>query len=158
VPRAIDEGDVSEELHLGLAGGAFCGILLAGSVGPKAVGSGALDALVELGVSVPKLDGDVSDLFFEMLNCVHSGDSPDEGRLSMGHMTDGSDVNRGLSGDDLWRQRGQGVDVQVGQVLNGEVVLGLDLFEVFSDDLLFGEGDVGVFAFFYHSVVFITIY
>ncbi len=41
----------------------------------------------------------------------------------MGHVADGLDVDGGLTADDFWRQGCQLRDVQVGQILLGEVRL-----------------------------------
>ena len=79
VSRAIYEGDVPEQLHLGAAGGAECSVLLVRGIGVEAVWSGTLDALVELGICVTQLDCDVPDLLLEMLDSVYSRDCTHKG-------------------------------------------------------------------------------
>ncbi|GIX66298.1 HVA22-like protein, putative [Babesia caballi] len=108
VPRAVHEGDVALELHLVPAAGPQAQrlILLAAAVRLVAVRGRALRvrALVDLGVGVPQLDGDVALLFVLEADRMHAGQRVDHRRLSVGDVTDSADVDGSLPADDLGRQ------------------------------------------------------
>ena len=63
---AIDEGNVSDEEKGRIAawGGALGRVLLLGAKRLEALGRGTSGALVQLGVRIAELDGDVSEAFF----------------------------------------------------------------------------------------------
>ena len=63
---AIDKRDVSHQEELRLAELAFSIILLVGAIRLVGLWSWAFGALVQLGVGISELDGDVSDFFLLM--------------------------------------------------------------------------------------------
>lgn len=80
--------------------------LLVALVRPVACWPGALGvvALIDLCVGVTELDGNISLQFVLETDGLDTGDGLDDGTLSMSDMTNGTDVDGGLSGDDLRRQ------------------------------------------------------
>lgn len=112
--RAVNERDVT--LQPVFASTAFTlarwiNLLLA-LVRPVACRARALwvVALVDLCVRVTKLDGDVPLQLVLETDCLHAGDGLDDCRLSVGDVTDSSNVDSGLARDDLgrqWVQRGE---------------------------------------------------
>ena len=100
-------------------------VLLAGA--HRRVAHGTLATLVlrpvDLGVGVTQLDRDVPLQFVLEPDGLHPREGLDHSRLSVGHMTDCADVDGRLTGDDLGRERGQLLDVEVVQVLLCQVRL-----------------------------------
>ncbi|OSS54826.1 hypothetical protein B5807_01369 [Epicoccum nigrum] len=115
VAGAVDERDVALEAVLALAALALAGgvDLLLALVGPVACRARALGvvALVDLGVGVAELDGDVALELVLEADRLHARDGLDHGRLAVGDVADGADVDGGLARDDLGRQRGEGAEV-----------------------------------------------
>lgn len=69
--------------------------------------------LVDLGVGVTQLDGNVSDQLVLETNSLDTRDGLDDGGLSVSDVADGANVDGSLSGDNLGRQRSQAGDVEV---------------------------------------------
>ena len=63
--------------------------------------------LVDLGVGITQLDGDVALQLVLEPHSLHLGNRLDDRRLPVGDMTNGTDVDRSLPGNNLGRQRGQ---------------------------------------------------
>ena len=105
VPGAVDERDVPHQLHLCVLeprDQALWVVLLAAAVGRVAhrPGAGRVLALVDLGVGVAQLDGDVAlELILEH-DGVDAGQGLDDGRLAVSHVTDGADVDGRLPEND----------------------------------------------------------
>ncbi|KAH3664560.1 hypothetical protein OGATHE_003375 [Ogataea polymorpha] len=59
-------------------------------------------ASVDFGVSVSQLDRNVSFQLVLESNSLNSGNSADDSTLSVGNVTNSTDVNGGLSVDDFW--------------------------------------------------------
>lgn len=70
-------------------------------------------APVDFGVGVTKLDGNVADQLVLETNGLYARDGLDNGRFAVSDVTDRSNVDGGLPGDDLWRQRVQFADVEI---------------------------------------------
>lgn len=89
--------------------------LLVAAVTPKAAGSWArgVVALVDLGVGVTKLDGDVADQLVLESDSLDTRDGLDDGGLSVSDVADGADIDRCLPRDNLWCERGQCGHVEV---------------------------------------------
>jgi len=126
---------MSSQSHFSLTSRALCGIFLRRGVRPETIGRRTLSALVQLGVGVTQLDCDVPDLFFEMLHCVHCGDSAHEGTLSVGDVADRANVDGRLTGDYLGRHGRQCVHIQAFERLGSEVRLTHDDGQVLLDRL-----------------------
>lgn len=92
--------------------------LLVTLVTPVAGGARALFvvALVNLCVRVTELDGNVSLQLVLETDSLYTRDGLDDGRLSVSDVTNGSDVDSGLAGDNFGRQRVQSLDVDGGRV------------------------------------------
>ena len=95
----------------------------------------ACRALVELGVGVTKLDGDVSEQLSEMTDGVLLRDCSDQCGLSVGDVTNGSDVDGRLSGDDFGVERGNLLEVKVFECLWRQVSLSVDCLLLLFDDV-----------------------
>ena len=115
VAGAVDERDVALQAVLALAALALArGVdLLLALVGPVACRARALGvvALVDLGVGVAELDGDVALELVLEADRLHARDGLDDGGLAVGDVANGADVDGGLARDDLGRQRGEGAEV-----------------------------------------------
>ena len=70
VPRAVNEGDVAGQNERRVTQGAIRGVGLVRAERFEAVGRLAVDALVELGVRVAKLDRDVPQFLPEQSHCL----------------------------------------------------------------------------------------
>jgi hypothetical protein len=83
-------------------------------------------ALVDLGVGVTELDGNVALELVLETDRLDTGDGLDNGTLSVGDVTDGSNVDGGLAGDNFGGQRAEGGEVDGGWVglLAGRVLAG----------------------------------
>jgi hypothetical protein len=83
-------------------------------------------ALVDLGVGVTELDGNVALELVLETDRLDTGDGLDDGTLSVGDVTDGSNVDGGLAGDNFGGQRAEGGEVDGGWVglLAGRVLAG----------------------------------
>jgi hypothetical protein len=143
VTWAIDERDVSHQKQFCFAVFALGLVLLRRPIGLEAFRSWTFRALVELGVGVTKLNGDVSDFLFLMpyslLNqndkktrdtYVDSGDGSHQGGFTVGHMADSTDVLGSLSRNDFWGKWCDFVHIKVLKRLLGQMGLlcqGLDL-------------------------------
>lgn len=75
--------------------------------------AGLVVALVDLGVRVTKLDGNVADQLVLESNGLDTRDGLDDGGLSVSDVADGADVDRCLPRNNLWCERGQFGDVKV---------------------------------------------
>ena len=74
-------------------------------------------ALVDLGVGITQLDGDIPLQLVLETNRLHLRDGLDDGRLPVSDVTDGTDVNRSLTRNDIGgqgRQCGQIEGVWIG--------------------------------------------
>lgn len=69
--------------------------------------------LVDLGVGVTQLDGDVADQLVLESNCLDTGDGLDNGGLSVSDMANGADVDGGLSSDNLGGERRQDGNIEI---------------------------------------------
>ena len=80
--------------------------LLLALVTPEASRPGALRvvALVDLGVGITQLDGDISDQLVLETNSLDTRNGLDHGGLSVSDVADGSDVDGCLAGDNLGGQ------------------------------------------------------
>lgn len=70
-------------------------------------------ALVDLGVGVTQLDGDVTDQLVLESNCLDAGNGLDDGGLSVSDMTNGTNVDGGLSGNNLGGERRQDGNIEI---------------------------------------------
>lgn len=70
-------------------------------------------ALVDLGVCVTKLDGDVANQLVLESDSLDARDGLNDGGLSVSDVANGADVDRCLSRNDLWCERGQLGNVEV---------------------------------------------
>lgn len=70
-------------------------------------------ALVDLGVGVTQLDGDVTDQLVLESNCLDTGDGLDDGGLSVSDMTNSTNVDGGLSGNNLGGERRQDGNIEI---------------------------------------------
>lgn len=113
--RAVDEGDVALEPVFSAAALTLTGRihLLLALVRPVACRARAFGvvALVDFGVCVAELDGDVALELVLEADRLHARDGLDDGALAVGDVADCADVDGGLARDDLGRQR-----VQCGEV------------------------------------------
>lgn len=115
VAGAVDEGDVALEAvgaraAVALAGRVDLLLALVGAVAGRARALGVV-ALVDLGVRVAELDGDVALELVLEADRLHAGDGLDHRRLAVRDVADGADVDRRLARDDLGRQRAEGGEV-----------------------------------------------
>ena len=60
-----------------------------------------------LGIGIAKLDGNISDNLVLKANCLHTGKGLHHSRFTVGHMTNGTDIESGLSANHLWGNGGQ---------------------------------------------------
>lgn len=74
--------------------------------------AGLVVALVDLGIGITQLDGDVSLQLVLETDSLHLRDSLDDRRLSVSDVSDGTNVDRGLARNDLGRQRRQSRQVE----------------------------------------------
>ena len=72
--------------------------------------------LVDLGVGVTQLDGDIALQLVLETDGLDLGDGLDHGGFPVSDVTDGTDVDGGLAGDNFGGQRGQRREVQGGRV------------------------------------------
>lgn len=108
-------------------------------------------ALVDLGVGVSQLDGDVSDQLVLESNGLDAGDGLDDGGLSVSDVADGANVDGGLASNNLRREGCQDGHIEVfGVGLRGQRRFygrlvgngGVGLLEGRLERLLFGVVDV----------------
>lgn len=116
----IDEGDVAAEAVVDVGGGVGEGVGMGGAAGcvESAFGSvvgvgfgfgrgggggGEGITLVDFGIGVTEFDGDVSYEFVFETDGLDAGDGFDDGGFSVGYVTDGSDVDCGLSTNNFGR-------------------------------------------------------
>mmetsp|Transcript_8881 Transcript_8881/g.25337 ORF Transcript_8881/g.25337 Transcript_8881/m.25337 type:complete len:465 (-) Transcript_8881:10-1404(-) len=125
VARAVHEGDVPQQVVSRLALLADWVVLLARSERPEASWARArgVAAAVDLCVCVPELDGDVPLQLVLEANCRDARDGLDDCGLSVSHVPDGSQVDRGLPRDHLRAQRSQLRHVERAQVLFHETLV-----------------------------------
>lgn len=110
--RDVSQQSIGSAAALSLAGRVDLLLALVTSVAswPRAL---LVVALVDLGVGVTQLDGNVSDQLVLESNRLDAGDGLDDGGLSVSHVADGADVDSRLSGNDLGRQGSEGSDIEV---------------------------------------------
>jgi len=81
-----------------------------------------LVAFVDLCIGVTKLDGDISFLLLLETNGGHSTQSLHDRRLSVSHVTNGTNVHCCLTTDDLGGERVKLGDIESLEVLEGKAV------------------------------------
>ena len=128
VAWAINEADVAHERHgavLETRGGARRRVMHGGGVGGKAVGTGYVRVLahVQLGVGIPKLDGDVALQLILETHGLHPAQSLHNCGLPVRHVAYRADVDRRLPADHLRRQRRQLAFVQLFKLLISQPIL-----------------------------------
>lgn len=69
--------------------------------------------LVDLGVGVTQLDGNVTDQLVLESNCLDTRNGLDDGGLSVSDMTNGTDVDGGLSSNNLGGERRQDGNIEI---------------------------------------------
>ena len=70
-------------------------------------------ALVDFGIGVAELDGDVADQLVLEADGLDTRDGLDDSRLAVSHVTDCADVDGRLPGNNLGGERGQAGDIEV---------------------------------------------
>ena len=117
---AINKGNMALKLHLAAALVACGGVLLAAAKRAVAVGASALGvrALVKLGVSITKLDGNIALKLALEANGLDTSDCLHHGRLAVGDMANGTNINCGLATDHLGRKRSELVNLELAKILN----------------------------------------
>jgi len=81
-------------------------------------------ALVDLGVGITKLDGNVANQLVLESDSLHTRNGLDDGRLSVSDVADGTNVDGGLPRNNLGSQRAEGLDIKIlGFCLRREVRL-----------------------------------
>lgn len=70
-------------------------------------------ALVNLRIRVTELDGNVALQLVLEADSLDTRNSLHNSGLSVSDVADGSNIDRSLAGNNLWGQRGEGLDVQV---------------------------------------------
>lgn len=103
--------------------------LLVALVTPEACRPGTFRviALVDLGIGITQFNGNISDQLVLEPDRLNARDSLDNGRLSVGDMTDGADVDGGLSCDNLGSQWCEGAGVEIFRIGLGRKRRALDL-------------------------------
>lgn len=111
VAGAVDKRDVALEAvgaraAVALALGVDLLLALVGAVARRARALGVV-ALVDFGVGVAELDGDVALELVLEAHRLHARDGLDDGRLAVRDVADGADVDGRLARDDFGRQRAE---------------------------------------------------
>lgn len=123
----VYEWDMSNELQNRLAAGwsALGMVFFLRAERLETLWRGASGALVELWVGVTKLDSNISESLFIVTDRIYTRNSSNQSWFTMCHMTNSSNVNSSLSGDNFGGQGSEGLNIKYSQVLLGEMWLGI---------------------------------
>lgn len=110
--RDVSQQSVSTLASIPLAGRVNLLVALVTPVaaGPRARG---VIAFVDLGIRITQLDGNVADQLVLESDSLDARDGLHDGRLPVGDVADGADVDSCLPRDDFWCERGQCGHVEV---------------------------------------------
>lgn len=123
VAGAVNKGDVATELPGSLL--ILEDVSGVGAAGSEGTGFGAVrrDTLVNLGIGISELDGNVTLKLVLEADSLDARERLDNSGLSVSHVADGTDVDGGLATDDLRGKRCQLGRIEVLYILKGKVRL-----------------------------------